>query len=124
VITDNKYLMIGAAVAGLTLAYMVTRGAGKLIDAVPKALNAINPLNNDNVINQAATSVYQGATGSAGTIGGDFYDATHGGMLDWGGLTNPTSENNVIYGGLSAAGEMATGQKGWSLGGAIYDWTH
>lgn len=117
-ITDNKYLMIGAAVAGLAVAYMVKRGAGAVMDAVPKALNAINPLNNDNIINQGATSIYQGVTGSAGTIGGDFYDGTHGGVLD------VTSANNVIYGGLSAAGELATGQKGWSLGGAIYDWTH
>jgi hypothetical protein len=81
VITDNKYLMIGAAAAGLALAYMVTKGAGKVVDMVGDAAQAINPQNNDNIINKGFTSIYQGATGSAGTIGGDFYDAFHGGVL-------------------------------------------
>lgn len=121
-ITDNKYLMIGAAVAGLALAYMVTRGAGKLIEAIPKALEEINPLNNQNIINRGATSIYQGVTGSEGTMGGDFYDATHGGVLD--GIVNPASGNNLINRGVSGIGGAVSGDTNWTLGGAIYDWTH
>jgi hypothetical protein len=118
VITDNKYLMIGAAVAGLALAYAITRGAGKVIDAVPKALEAVNPLNNDNVINKGFTSIYQGVTGSDGTLGTDVYDVTHNGTF------NPASDNNLINRGVSGIGGAVTGNKDWSLGTAIYDWTH
>jgi hypothetical protein len=107
----NKYLIIGAAVAGLAVAYMLKKGA----DKVAEVLEPVNPFNNNNVINQAATGVYQAVTGSAGTIGTDFYDATHGGMLS-NGTFNPTSTNNAIYRNI--------GGNDWSLGTLIYDWTH
>jgi hypothetical protein len=45
-------------------------------------IDAINPMNNDNVINQGATSVYQAVTGSDVTIGSDLYGATHFGEYD------------------------------------------
>ncbi len=122
VIANNKYMMIGAAVAGLALAYMMTRGAGKAVEAVKDAAQAINPLNNDNIINKGFTSIYQGVTGSEGTLGGDFYDATHGGMLD--GIVNPTSNNNIINRGVSGVGSAVTGDSSWTLGGQIYDWMH
>lgn len=37
---------------------------------------------------------------------------------------NPASDQNIIYSTISRAGQSITGQPGWSLGGAIYDWTH
>lgn len=86
--TDNKYLIIGAAVAGLALAYMIKKKAqdaadklGQLAkdaaDAAARAAQAINPFNNDNVINQEVTREYQDITGSNGTIGTDLYDLNH-----------------------------------------------
>lgn len=110
-ILDNKYMMIGAAVAGLGLAYMIYRGAEKVVDVAGDAVQAINPMNNDNIINQGAESLYRSVTGSKGTIGGDIYDVTHDGSL------NPTSDNNVIY-------RNVTDWIGGDLGGKIYDWTH
>lgn len=88
---EKKYLLVGAAAAGLVLAYMVYRGAGAAAEAVGDAAQAINPMNNDNVINQGATSFYRFLTGSDGTIGTDIYDVVHGGVFD------PTSENNIVY---------------------------
>lgn len=37
---------------------------------------------------------------------------------------NPASDKNIVYSTVNAAGEMSTGQKDWSLGSALYDWTH
>jgi hypothetical protein len=34
---------------------------------------------------------------------------------------NPASDQNLIYGGISAAGESITGVKDWTLGSALYD---
>ena len=110
----NKYLVIGAAFAGLGLVYLTYRGA----QALPEALETINPLNNNNIINQGATSLYQMLSGSTGTIGGDFYDGTHGGALD------VTSSNNFINKGMESAWGAILGDPNWTLGGTIYDWTH
>lgn len=133
-ILTNKYLLVGAAAAGLAVAYMMRKTAGAVAEAV-------NPFNNDNVINQTATSWYQALTGSTGTIGTDLYDATHGGILTgispaWlpipgaaaagaayklaqsgaftDGSMNPASTNNVIYRNI--------GGDDWSIGTKIYDW--
>lgn len=111
----NKYLVIGAVAGGLLLAYLAAKGAGRAATVVAQA---VNPFNNDNIINQGAIGFYQAVTGSDGTIGGDFYDATHGGRLD------VTSNNNAAAASVNWLGEKATGQSGWTLGGAIYDWTH
>lgn len=70
---ENKFVLIGVAVAGLGLYFVAKKASG----AAGKALDAINPMNNDNIINQGATSIYQAVTGSTGTIGGDIYDITH-----------------------------------------------
>lgn len=41
-----------------------------------------------------------------------------------GGWVNPTSSENLAYRGVNAIGGAIAGQSDWSLGGAIYDWTH
>lgn len=105
-ILTNKYLLVGAAVAGLAVAYMMRKTVGVVAEAV-------NPFNNNNVVNQVATSWYQGITGSTGSIGTDLYDATHGGALS-NGTFNPTSTNNILYRNL--------GGDDWSIGTKIYDW--
>lgn len=120
----NKHLMIGAACAGLVLGYVIYRGASKAVGVVGDVAHAINPLNNQNVINQGVTSAYQGLFNTDGSIGTDFYDALHGGALDWGGAVNPASPNNIINQGVTNVGEFVTGQPGWTLGGQIYDWLH
>ncbi|MBC3930364.1 hypothetical protein [Undibacterium curvum] len=76
--------LVGYAVAGIAVigvayyAYQrVTGIAGDVIDTAGEALNAINPLNDDNVINTGAIDLYQKVTGSKGTIGTDLYDWLH-----------------------------------------------
>jgi hypothetical protein len=75
----NKYVLVGAAVAGLCLAYMVKKAAGAAIDKGKQlaidAGQAINPLNNQNIINRGVTGFYQGVTGSDGSMGTDAFDA-------------------------------------------------
>jgi hypothetical protein len=101
---ENKLLLIGMAVALIGGYFLVKKG-------VPAALNAVNPLNNNNVINQAATAAYQDITGSTGTIGTDIYDVTHDGTLD------PTSTNNILY-------RQGTSQDGSTIGTRLYDLVH
>lgn len=110
-IADNKYLLMGAAVAGLALAYVVYRTGSKVA-------TALNPMDSNNIINQGVTGFYQAVTGSTGSIGTDIYDATHGGGLDI------TSDNNFIYNGVSGLGGAVSGNKDWSLGTWLYDVTH
>jgi hypothetical protein len=110
----NKYVWIGAGVGLLVALYL----AKKTADVVGDVAESVNPFNPNNVINQAAEGAYQWATGSTGTIGGDFYDATHGGRLD------PTSDKNYAASAVDWLGEAISGDPGWSLGGKIYDWTH
>lgn len=54
-----------------------------------------------------------------------------GGYLLWknglpaiGKAIDPTSRDNVFYGGVNAVGESVTGNENWTLGGQIYDWLH
>lgn len=47
---------------------------GAVVGAVGDAAQAVNPLNNDNVINVAATGLFQSITGSKESIGGAIYD--------------------------------------------------
>lgn len=37
---------------------------------------------------------------------------------------NPTSTENVVYGGVNAVGGWMTRDDNWTLGGQIYDWTN
>jgi hypothetical protein len=88
----NKYLIIGAACAGVVLAFAAKKAAVQAVETVKDVAYAVNPLNEDNVINKTVTSVYQSATGSTGTIGTDLYDANHGGVLtdvSWWQWANP-----------------------------------
>lgn len=112
-LVTNKYVLLGAGVGLVVALYLAKRGA----DALGKGLEAVNPLDNDNIINQGVTDVYQTVTGSSGTIGGDIYDATYGGALD------VTSGNNVVNQTAQGIYQWLTGSKG-TIGGDIYDWTH
>ncbi len=40
------------------------------------------------------------------------------------GAFNLTSPNNLAYSGVNAIGASVTGDKDWSLGVKIYEWTH
>ena len=117
-IIANKYLMAGAVVAGLALAYALYKGAGAVADVVGDAAQAVNPLNNDNVINRGFTSIYQGVTGSEGTLGTDVYDIVHSGVVD------PTSDNNLIYRGYNKVLQTVTGDDDATIGTKIYEWFH
>lgn len=109
---EDDALILGAAALALYV------GARYLVGQLTGDTGALNPTNPDNIVNKGATALYQGVTGSTGTIGGDLYDATHGGALD------VSSDHNAIYSGVSGLGEAITGTKGWDLGSKIYDWTH
>jgi hypothetical protein len=98
--TDVKLIAAGAVVLGIGAWWLQKRGAD--------VLSAIDPTNNDNVINHAFTDAYQGITGSNGTLGADLYDITHNGTF------NPTSPNNILY----------PHNDNWSLGTWLYDVSH
>jgi hypothetical protein len=108
----NRYMMAGAVVAGLALAYVVYRSGAAVVDVVGDAAQAINPLNNDNVINRGFTNLYQGVTGSTGSLGTDAYDIVHSGVFD------PTSENNIVYRNLEPATKVTLEN---TVGKAMYD---
>lgn len=60
-----------------------------------EAVDAINPFNNENLINKTFSDIYTSMTGSkSGSIGSDIYDFLHdkNGTLK----VNPASEDNVI----------------------------
>lgn len=76
---EKKTLFIigaGAVLAGV-LVYVLKKTADAVGDAAGQMFDAINPTNNDNVINKGFTNVYQSATGSDGTLGTDIYDLFH-----------------------------------------------
>lgn len=69
---------MGAGVTTAIILALALRKAGTVaIEAAGDAAHAINPTNNDNIINRGFTSVYQTITGSDDTLGGDIYDITH-----------------------------------------------
>lgn len=37
---------------------------------------------------------------------------------------NPASDKNLVYAGVNKVGSVATGDDSWSLGSALYDFTH
>lgn len=43
---------------------------------------------------------------------------------DLGNAINPTNPDNIFYTGVNAVGESITGDEHWTLGAAIYEWTH
>jgi hypothetical protein len=151
--------LIAVGIAGgvlLAAAWYAKRKVGEAAQAVAPY---VDPTDSRNVVNQAATGLYQTVTGSTGTIGGDLYDYWHpprenaalnllpgapyavdfyrliantdsnqvadyqDGVL-FRGAFNPASDNNLIYRGVNGLGALVTGDDGWNLGGAIYDWTH
>lgn len=59
----NKYVLVGAAAAGLVLGYAIYKSAGKAVEAIGDGLHAINPLNDHNIISEASDSIYRAAGG-------------------------------------------------------------
>jgi hypothetical protein len=114
---EKKYMLLGAVVAGLVVGFGIYRGAGKVVEVAKDAAEAVNPFNNDNVINQGFEYLYRELTGSEGNPGSDFYDATHGGALDI------TSNKNFINQGAEGFYRALTGSKA-SIGSDLYDATH
>lgn len=104
-----------ALIAGGYYAYRkVTGVTSDALDAAGEALNAINPLNNENVINTGAIDLYQKVTGSKGTIGTDLYDWLNPDKSTWG--TN-------IYGQPGYDPYKAeTDKKGNVVAPAVGDW--
>ncbi len=37
---------------------------------------------------------------------------------------NPVNDENIFHSGVNAVGAKVTGNDSWSLGTAIYEWTH
>ncbi|MEH6434246.1 hypothetical protein [Massilia sp. DD77] len=152
--------LIAVGIAGVVLLAAAWFAKRKLGEAATAVAPYVNPADGRNVINQGATAIYQGITGSKGSIGGDLYDlwnpprenvaldllplgapyavdfyqyltnsdgnqiADYQDGVLFRGAFNPASDNNLIYRGVNNVGEYFTGKEGWTLGGAIYDWTH
>ncbi|MGA9853409.1 MAG: hypothetical protein WBR15_10840 [Gammaproteobacteria bacterium] len=69
--TKDILVVVGAAI-----------GLWVLYEAITNGLEALNPFNNGNIINNGFNSAYQSLTGSSGTLGSDLYD-----------LLNPNAAN-------------------------------
>lgn len=58
-------------------------------------------------------------------IGSDAWASASGtvaDVADWAGVAlNPASDGNLVYSGISNAGEAITGVPGWNLGGWLHD---
>lgn len=72
-------LIKGAASGAVDVASDIASG---LIDGVA---TSVSPANENNVFNASAEAMYQGLSGSQGSIGGDYYSSTHNadGSLKW-----------------------------------------
>lgn len=67
-------IVLGVALAAI---YLAQRAGKAVVNTVADALPYIDPTDDRNLINQGATSLWQWATGSTGTIGGDMWDYLH-----------------------------------------------
>lgn len=67
-------IVLGVALAAI---YLAKKAGDAAVDAGKKVIPYINPADEKNLVNQAATNLWQWATGSDGTIGGDIYDYMH-----------------------------------------------
>lgn len=105
---DFEFKLIAAGVVLVVVGVLVYRAK----EAVEDMADAINPLSNDNVINQAAMSLYQGVTGSTGSMGSDFYDFTH---------PDAAEGTNIINGMATSVYQRVSGRHD-SIGAGIYDW--
>ena len=86
-----------------------------------RGFSAINPMDENNIFNTGANTVYKAITGSDGTIGTDIYNATH---TDKGeNILNPASTENPIYKGANSIYRGLSGSDG-TIGTGIYDATH
>ena len=88
-------------VAGIAIAVFATGyyARKKIVDVGGTVLNAVNPLNNDNIINEGFTGFYQAVTGSTGTLGTDIYDlkeATAWQLSKLPDSADPVSDTNGI----------------------------
>lgn len=130
-------VLIGVGVAvGIYLLYRTLNKAGEVAGDV---VDAINPLNSENIFYSGVNNIGALLTGNDDfSLGAAVYDAEHAGYFDYfspfGTLkliadktpdaVKPTSDQNMIYQGVNKVGEKLTGDKGFSLGGWIYDVTH
>lgn len=69
-------LIYAAAKAQKAVTDTVNRTAGAAWNGVVSTLNAVNPLNNDNILYQTANTLTGGNKDNP--LGGRIYDATHG----------------------------------------------
>lgn len=98
-------VVLGVALAAIYLAKSAAHAvadtvsdAGKAImGAAADALPYINPADSKNVANRAATSLWQAATGSNGTLGTDFYDFMHKGDPIPGAVPDPVTGLTPAY---------------------------
>ena len=70
-------------IGGIIIAYLILKNDA--VTAVKTVAGAVNPLDKNNVVNQATESFYKTITDSPNSPGADFYDFTHNedGSLKW-----------------------------------------
>jgi len=96
---DNYVTLAKWGIPALVLLYLYNQRQGigsSIVDTIGNGLQAINPMNNNNFVNQVATSWYQGLTGSTGTIGTDAFD-----------VLNPDPTAMMFYSAKPTAGQIA-----------------
>jgi hypothetical protein len=124
------------ALAGIGLAGFVTwrvyRAGSNLVEgtaelATDVVTEYLNPVHSGNVINRGFTSLGSWATGNPHfSLGSSIYDWTHTDPNEPTKNTlveafNPVDEDNLANRAVNGIGRWATGEKGWTLGSAIYD---
>ena len=80
----NKYVLVGAAAAGLVLGFVIYKKAGAVAEVAGDVAQAVNPFNNANVFNTGFENLFEGVTGTG------IEDVLTPGSFD------PTSGNNLV----------------------------
>lgn len=90
---------VAAGVFGAALAYQLIVGRKAVVQAASDALDAVNPLNQDNAIKTTVDKVVEKWTGTPDqTLGGWIYDVTHpnAGLAPGETITNGVISNDTI----------------------------
>lgn len=87
-------IVLGVALAAI---YLAQRAGTAVVMAAKDALPYIDPTDDRNVVNQAANSLWQWATGSTGSIGTDAYDYMHKGDPLPGATKDPVTGLTPAY---------------------------
>lgn len=87
-------VVLGVALA---VVYLAKKAGEAATDAAKAVIPYVNPADERNMVNTAATTLWQWASGSTGTIGGDLYDYVHKGEPIFGATPDPVTGLTPAY---------------------------